>query len=69
MAYVGHETVKGIARTDSGYIVAEVVIAEDDSAFGPRETIRRRLLDGPFTGTGAKRRAIQAAGTNRVVPA
>lgn len=66
MAFVGKpHTETGIERTGKGWIALTRVVREDDS-LGALE-VKRRLIDGPFAGTGAKVRAIQAAGTNRVI--
>ena len=60
-------TNRGIAKVPNGYVVAEVEYGrEHDTA--PEKIIRRKLIEGPIKGTGAKRRAIKVAGTNRVVP-
>lgn len=60
-------TNRGIAKRSNGYIVAEVEYGCDDE-MSPERIIRRTLLS-EHKGTGAKRAAIQAAGTNREVPA
>jgi hypothetical protein len=66
MALVGRPKAEdGIARTDKGWIALTRIVQADDS-LGEVER-KRRLIDGPFAGTGAKVRAIQAAGTNRVI--
>lgn len=62
-------TNRGIARVPNGYIVAEVTYGIEDSGAEPERVVRRKLIAGPFKGTGAKRAAITEAGTNRVVPA
>lgn len=62
-------TERGIAKVANGYIVAEVEHGVDDSGTEPERVIRRKLLEGPIKGAGAKREAIRLAGTNRVVSA
>lgn len=63
------KTERGIAKVPNGWVVAEVDHGVEDSGASPERVIRRKLLDGPFKGAGAKARAIHAAGTNRVVSA
>lgn len=62
-------TNRGIAKVPNGYIVAEVEFGVEDSGASPEQVMRRKLIDGPFKGPGSKARAIEVAGTNRVVPA
>lgn len=57
-------TLRGIRRTaQGGWVAIEVDIAADDG-----QVLANRLIDGPFIGVGAKRAAIQCAGTNSVLP-
>lgn len=56
----GHTYTKtGLQRTADGWIIATVTYAQDDSGTGPYVKTRQKLVAGPFTGPGAKLRAIR----------
>lgn len=67
MATIAKSTETGIQQAANGWIVVRVTLSLDDSGVEWRES-RRRLVAGPFSGPGAKRAAIEAAGTNAVFP-
>lgn len=66
MAIIKRETERGIARLPKGWAAIEREVGHDDSGLDVSET-KRRLIDGPFNGSGAKLRAIRAAGSNTVI--
>lgn len=67
MTYVESKTERGIQRTSNGWIVIEVTLKRDDDGLSGFQKVKQKLIAGPFSGMGAKVRAIGAAGTNTII--